>query len=90
MAFDTYDLRLEFRAEARFVAGGDLDIILVNPIGPHGSTLWWVTTDSDDLPTIDYRLCPSIEPGGDRAMQLLLGKRLWLVGEQGYKAAVHS
>ncbi|MCG7518842.1 hypothetical protein [Ruegeria sp. Ofav3-42] len=74
-ALDNWD------ASARYTANGDTDILLSYPKDSHRSKLArYVTTMSDDLPTIAVENGHPLLPLDSKPMQLKDGERLWMVG----------
>lgn len=66
---------------ARYTASGETDVMLSHPKDSHHSKLArYVTTMSDDLPTIDAALGHPLLPLGKEYMTLRDGERLWVVG----------
>ncbi|WP_170432995.1 hypothetical protein [Ruegeria arenilitoris] len=81
MTSTVIDATETWNPDARYTANGDTDILLSYPENKHRSKIArYITTMSDDLPTLTVGLGHPLLPLDSKPMQLKAGERLWLAG----------
>ncbi|WP_037309085.1 hypothetical protein [Ruegeria halocynthiae] len=81
MASTEFNALSDWDTSARYTAIGVTDILLSNPEDRHRSKIArYVTTMSDDLPTLAAKLGHPLLPLDSKPMQLKDDERLWMVG----------
>lgn len=88
MAIATYTVKPNWDPTVRFTATAETEIRITNPSTGDKTSLRWVPTDDDTVPTVDPAVAAEIRNGDKDSITLKSGERIWFAGNGAFSFSV--